>query len=50
MDSLDYCDCCGARMNLIPRDREIGVCRKCDEHYKKTDPGSIGASGGRKRI
>lgn len=39
MDSLDYCDCCGARMNLIPWDREIGVCRKCDEHYKKTDPG-----------
>ena len=26
-------------MNLIPWDREIGVCRKCDEYYKKTDPG-----------
>lgn len=39
MDSLDYCDCCGTRMNLIPWDREIGVCRKCDEYYKKTDLG-----------
>ena len=37
MDSLDYCDCCGARMNLIPWDREIGVCRKCDEYYKSHD-------------
>ena len=39
MDSLDYCDRCGARMNLIPWDREIGICRKCDESYKKTDLG-----------
>jgi len=38
IDSLDYCDCCGVRMNLIPWDKEIGVCRKCNENYKKTDP------------
>ena len=37
MDSLDYCDCCGARMNSKPWDREIGICRKCDEYYEKQD-------------
>lgn len=35
MDSLDYCDCCGARMNLHPWDREIGVCHKCDYEMNK---------------
>lgn len=37
MDSIDYCDCCGARMNLNPWDREIGVCRKCNDYYEKKD-------------
>lgn len=36
MDSLDYCDCCGRRMNLKPWDREIGVCHKCNEYYGKS--------------
>ena len=36
MDSLDYCDCCGARMNLKPWDRELGVCHKCNEYYGKS--------------
>lgn len=35
MDSLDYCDCCGTRMNLKPWDREIGVCHKCNDYYQK---------------
>ena len=26
MDSVNYCDCCGERMNLKPWDREIGIC------------------------
>lgn len=34
MDSLNYCDCCGARMNLKPWDSETGICRKCDEYYE----------------
>lgn len=37
MDSLDYCDCCGIRMNLKPWDKEIGVCHKCDEYYQKQE-------------
>ena len=36
MDSLDYCDCCGARMNLKPWNRELGVCHKCNEYYGKS--------------
>ena len=36
MDSLDYCDCCGVRMNLKPWDRELGVCHKCNEYYGKS--------------
>lgn len=35
MDSLDYCDCCGSRMNLKPWDREIGICHKCNNYYEK---------------
>lgn len=35
MDSSDYCDCCGKRMNLIPWDIELGVCRSCDDYYSK---------------
>ena len=34
MDSPDYCDCCGARMNLKPWDKEIGICHKCEEYYE----------------
>lgn len=37
MDSLDYCDCCGKRMNLIPWDREIGVCHQCNDYYLKDE-------------
>lgn len=39
MDSLDYCDCCGKRMNLKPWDREIGICHQCnnDMYVKNTD-------------
>lgn len=35
MDSSDYCDCCGKRMNLKPWDIEIGVCHKCNNYYLK---------------
>lgn len=35
MDSEDYCDCCGVRMNLKPWDREIGICHKCDNRLQK---------------
>lgn len=37
MDSANYCDCCGARMNLKPWDREVGICRKCDDYYENQD-------------
>ena len=37
MDSDNYCDCCGIRMNLKPWDREIGICHRCDLSYKKDD-------------
>lgn len=37
MDSLDYCDCCGTRMNLKPWDIELGVCHKCNDYYEKQD-------------
>lgn len=37
MDSLDYCDCCGKRMNLKPWDKEIGVCRKCNDYYQEQE-------------
>lgn len=35
LDSWDYCDCCGKEMNLIPWDREIGVCHECDRRLTK---------------
>lgn len=38
MDSGNYCDCCGRRINLIPWDKETGLCRKCDEYYQRTNP------------
>lgn len=37
MDSENYCDCCGKRMNLIPWNVEYGICRECDEYYQKHD-------------
>ena len=37
MESLDYCDCCGTRMNLKPWDREIGICHKCNDYYQKRE-------------
>lgn len=41
MDSKDYCDCCGTRMNLKPWNKEIGICRKCDEYYEKQNKENI---------
>lgn len=35
MDSVNYCDCCGARMNLKPWDREVGICHQCNYWYEK---------------
>lgn len=35
MNSFDYCDCCGVRMNLKPWDGEIGICHKCNNYYEK---------------
>lgn len=37
MDSLDYCDCCGKRMNLKPWDREFGICHSCNERLLKEE-------------
>lgn len=34
MNGVDYCDCCGKRMNLKPWDRETGVCHSCNDHYQ----------------
>ena len=36
MNSLDYCDCCGKRMNLKPWNKEVGVCHKCYDSYLKS--------------
>lgn len=35
MDELNYCDCCGIRMNIKPWDEEIGICHKCNDYYEK---------------
>ena len=37
MDSFDYCDCCGKRMNLKPWDKEIGICHQCNDYYLKDE-------------
>lgn len=37
MDNLNYCDCCGVRMNLKPWDRENGICHKCNDYYENQD-------------
>ena len=37
MDSLNYCDCCGVRMNKKPWDKEIGICHKCNSYYENKD-------------
>ena len=37
MDNLNYCDCCGIRMNLKPWDREYGICHRCNSYYQKDD-------------
>lgn len=31
----NYCDCCGAKLNIKSWDREFGLCRKCNEYYEK---------------
>lgn len=33
MNGIDYCDCCGKRMNLKPWYRELGICHKCNNDY-----------------
>ena len=38
MDSRLYCDCCGARLNKIPWDRSVGLCKRCYDYYMKDDP------------
>lgn len=35
MDSPNYCDCCGARMNVKPWDKEFGICHKCAVRFEK---------------
>ena len=37
MDSLDYCDCCGKRMNLKPWNWELGICHQCSGYYQKQE-------------
>ena len=36
-DYLDYCDCCGKRMNTKPWDKEIGTCHNCDNIFLKDE-------------
>ena len=31
MDSKNYCECCGKRINLIPWNKEMGLCKRCDK-------------------
>ena len=35
IDSPNYCDCCGKRMNLIPWNIEVGICRNCDNNHSE---------------
>lgn len=37
IESRNYCDCCGDRLNIFPWDNEIGLCRKCNDFYKFED-------------
>ena len=37
MDSSDYCDCCGKRMNTKPWNKEIGTCHNCDNIFFKDE-------------
>ena len=37
MDSENYCDCCGIRMNLKPWDGEFGVCHRCDDYLENQE-------------
>lgn len=36
MDSGNYCECCGKRINLTPWNEEFGLCYKCEENFEKT--------------
>ena len=31
MDSGNHCECCGKRINLIPWNKEMGLCERCDK-------------------
>lgn len=31
MNSGNYCDRCGKRINLIPWNKEMGLCKRCDK-------------------
>lgn len=35
MDSMNFCDRCGERLNVIPWDRQIGLCKRCGEEFEK---------------
>lgn len=39
MDSMDYCDCCGASLVMHPWDRQIGLCKRCAEQLDKEHGG-----------
>lgn len=33
MDSMNYCDRCGEKLNIIPWDRQIGLCKRCAREF-----------------
>lgn len=37
MDSQNYCDCCGVKMNLYPWYLESGLCSRCNDTYDNTE-------------
>lgn len=37
MDSQNYCDCCGAKMNLYPWYLESGLCSRCNDTYDNNE-------------
>lgn len=32
MDSGNYCDCCGAKLDTKPWDKPIGLCHRCEQY------------------
>lgn len=35
MDSMNYCDRCGDKLNSIPWDRQVGLCKKCNDDFSR---------------